>query len=137
MKKMVLISALLMASLYQVDVFAQQHLEGRTTYTRMESVAENQYQKAQEKMNQSYQLLVDMLDSIAIAKLNTAQESWKKFSEADCKFTTDYSRNEPLEKIIYQDCLTSQTENRTVDLEYQVRRNFTLDPELAMTKHKR
>jgi len=137
MKKTALMTALLLTCLVQANAFAEQYLEGRATYTRMQAMATGQYQDALDKMIHSYNLLTDMLDKTGIAKLDVAQATWQKFSEAECKFTTDYSRGEPLEKLIYQDCLTSMTEERAASLDYQLRRNFTLDPSLALKKSKK
>jgi uncharacterized protein YecT (DUF1311 family) len=137
MKKAAIVTALLMASLLQLDAFAEQYLQGHTSYTRMQEVAAGQYQQALDKMSHTYNMLSEMLDKVGMSKLDAAQETWQKFSEADCKFTTDYSRAEPLEKLIYQDCLTSMTEDRTATLEYELRRNFTLDPSLALEKRKK
>lgn len=135
MKMPVLSVAFLIGIFLNFPAFADQSLEGRATYTRMHETAAGQYQAAVAKMNHSYQMLSEMLDNVGTAKLKLAQASWQKFSEAECKFTTDYSRGEPFEALIYQDCLTSMTEERTYTLEYQLRRNFTLDPSLASLKH--
>lgn len=137
MQKTLLIATFLLASLLQVDAFAeQQTLEGHATFTNMQEVAQAHYQEALDRMAHTYNMLAEMLDQTGVAKLDAAQTSWLKFSQDDCRFTTDYSRGEPLEKLIYQDCLTSMTEDRQAALEYQLRRNFTLDPSLALGKHK-
>ena len=126
----------LFCAFFIFPALAEQPLEGRATYTRMYETAAGQYQAAFKKMNHSYQTLLDMLDNTGTAKLKLAQEAWQKYSAAECKFTTDYSRGEPFESIIYQDCLTNLTEERAYALDYQLRRNFTLDPSLASLKHK-
>ena len=137
MKKITIASILLSACFMQLAASAEQYLEGHASHAHMTEMANGQYLEAQEKMKHSYNLLKDMLDQVAIAKLDTAQATWVAFSEAECKFSTDYSRGEPLEKIVYQACLTSMTEDRVADLEYQLHRNFTLDPSLALTKQKK
>jgi uncharacterized protein YecT (DUF1311 family) len=134
MKKTALVTALLIACTASSHAFAEQYLEGHAIYIRMQQMTEAQYQVALDKMIHNYNLLSDMLDRTGIGKLDDAQATWQKFSEAECRFTTDYSRGEPLEKLIYQDCLTSMTEERAATLEYQLRRNFTLDPSLALGK---
>lgn len=136
MRRIVLTAALVGASAFFFHAYAQEYLEGYITHTRMTELSSLRYQESLENMNHTYDVLAEMLDQTGKRKLGTAQSAWRKFSEAECVFETDYSRGEPLEKLIYQDCLISMNEKRKSDLEYQLRRNYTVDPSLATTKGK-
>ena len=115
--------------------FAEQALEGGIK-ANMQEMIHARNQDAVEQMNYTYDMLVEMLDPVGRTKLLESQKTWQVFSAADCTFTTDYTRGEPLEKLIYTDCLTGMTEDRINSLEYQLQHNFTLDPTLALKRSK-
>lgn len=137
MRMIVLTASLITASALYIQAYGQEYLEGHLTHTRMQEVAQGRYQETVETMNHMYETLAEMLDKTGQRKLQTAQGAWQKFSEAECAFDTDYARGEPLEKLIYQDCLISRTEERTATLKRHLQHNYTIDPSLALNRAKK
>ncbi|HEY9685895.1 MAG TPA: lysozyme inhibitor LprI family protein [Coleofasciculaceae cyanobacterium] len=113
---------------------AQEALEGKVTHTHMFKVAMDHHDESVDKMNMAYDRLAKLLDRDGKQKLQTSQVAWKKFSEAECDFATDYSRDDKLQPLLYRDCLIGMTEDRTSHLLNELRWNYTLDPSISM-KH--
>jgi uncharacterized protein YecT (DUF1311 family) len=117
-----------------ISANAQEYLEGKVTHTHMIKVAMNRHDESVDKMNMAYDRLAKLLDRNGQQKLQTSQAAWKKFSEAECDFATDYSRDDKLQPLLYRDCLIGMTEDRTGHLLNELRWNYTLDPSISM-KH--
>lgn len=82
----------------------------------MQQCAAEQYQAADEKLNQIYQLALSQLDGEAEQRLKEAQRSWIDFRDRTCSFEASSASGGTLEGLLYTGCLTEQTEKRTTEL---------------------
>lgn len=131
MKTTVLTIALVIVSGLLVQSYAQEYLEGHVSKGRMMDTAESRHLESQERMGVIYDVLFRSLDKIGQHKLQVSQKDWERFSKSHCTFETDYARNEPLEELLLEDCLTSMNGERSAYLEHQFQWNYTVDPGLA------
>lgn len=131
MKTTVLSITLVIVSGLLFQAYAQEYLEGHVSKSRMTDAAVSRHLESQERMAVSYDVLSRTLDKIGQRKLQASQKDFDRFSKSHCAFETDYARNEPLEQLLVEDCLTSMNSDRTAYLDYQMQWNYTVDPGLA------
>jgi uncharacterized protein YecT (DUF1311 family) len=136
MKILLVIMFIAITTLLIVNANAQQYLEGRVTSSDViERPSIHSLLKSQIKMDTLYDKLAQKLDDIGKNKLSIAQKSWKKYSQAECDFTVNYSPAQPLHPISYNECLLVMNIERTTELEYQLQWMDLLDPGMSLNKH--
>lgn len=131
MKHSELMLSIIMTLLIPGVAMADQSLHGSASYSQMELIAQKEYNAALGKMSRSYDNLSLGLTTADIKRLDEAQIKWSGFSTAECRFTTHFAQAGSLGKVMYQDCLTTMTEDRASVLQLEARRDFTHDPTLA------
>ncbi|MDY6804318.1 MAG: lysozyme inhibitor LprI family protein [Cyanobacteriota bacterium] len=82
----------------------------------MKQCAAEEYEAADEKLNQTYQLALSQLDGEAKQRLKEAQRTWINFRDSTCSFEASSALGGTLEGLLYTGCLTEQTEKRTAEL---------------------
>lgn len=92
----------------------------------MNSCAKEEYQKANEKLQQVYKALLNQIPQhdedgipyVATEKqLRIAQKEWQQFVKQDCKTIAVYNKGSALQDVEHYSCLRLHTEQRTSDLE--------------------
>lgn len=99
----------------------------------MSSCAKEEYEKANEKLQQVYKALLKQIpqqdeDGIPYTatkkQLRVAQKSWQEFVKQDCKTISVYNKGSALRDVERYSCLRLHTQQRTSDLErFLSRRN--------------
>ena len=87
------------------------------TQSEMNICAGIEYQNADRKLNQTYQQLLPKLSPARKQKLVAAQQAWIKFKNASCDFEKSAFEGGTIAPMIYGNCLTKVTQQRTTDLE--------------------
>jgi uncharacterized protein YecT (DUF1311 family) len=87
------------------------------TQTAMNACSAIAYQNADKKLNQIYKQLMPQLSASRKQKLVTAQQAWIKFRDASCVFERSEVEGGSMAPMVYNDCLTTFTEQRIKDLQ--------------------
>ncbi len=75
------------------------------------------YKAADRSLNVAYQKLMPLLTTSDQKKLIVAQQAWIKFRDASCDFERNPYSGGSVAPLVYNNCLTYVTNQRTKDLE--------------------
>ena len=87
------------------------------TQSAMNVCAGLSYQQADKNLNQVYRRLIPTLGASQRQKLVTAQQAWIKFRDTSCTFEKSQFEGGTIAPMIYSNCLTDLTKQRTKQLE--------------------
>ena len=82
----------------------------------MDECDQRRYEEADASLNQVYKKLLLRLDDLEKTRLEHSQQAWIKFRDANCELASDF---------VYQQCLTTMTRERTIELNNFQRRFLT------------
>lgn len=100
---------------------ASQFLEGRITRSDvMESPSVSRLVASEYKLGKAFNQLMTNLDETGKRKLSSAQRAWKKYSQAECDYTSTASPAAPIHPMSYNECLLVMNVERTADLRHQM-----------------
>ncbi|MBN9271734.1 MAG: DUF1311 domain-containing protein [Mesorhizobium sp.] len=85
--------------------------------TMMTICADQDYQAADARLNQTYQKLVKDSDTSTLALLKTAQRAWVSFRDAECAYAAAGSEGGSIYPMLVSMCLTDVTKERIKQLE--------------------
>ena len=126
-----------LAALLPLSVFAQQPQIDpcitKATTQEMNSCAKDEYEKAHDKLEQTYKALLkqipkqdeDGIPYTAVTKqVHVAHKAWMEFVKQDCKSIAIYNKGSALKDVERYSCMRLHTEQRTSDLDrFLTRRN--------------
>jgi len=107
MKK--IISILALTTLISTASFSQTQME-------MNQSASDDYAKADKKLNRVYGQLTKTFGGTNKAALIEVQKVWIKYRDSHCKFVCMDYEGGSMYRLMYCNCLTGLTENRTKEL---------------------
>ncbi|MTD39931.1 DUF1311 domain-containing protein [Erwinia sp. CPCC 100877] len=83
----------------------------------MNQCAAAEYQKADQHLNQTYQSLLQRADAQQQELLRLSEEAWMKMRDADCKFVSSGAEGGSARTLVWNQCLTDKTRERSGFLE--------------------
>lgn len=83
----------------------------------MKKCADDDYRVADRKLNQVYQQLTPKIQGEEKQRLIAAQRAWIQFRDTSCKFESAEALGGTLEGLLFTNCLTKMTTNRTAELQ--------------------
>jgi len=87
------------------------------TQTAMNICAGLSYQQVDRKLNQVYRQLLPTLAASRRQKLITSQQIWIRFRDTSCAFERSQFEGGTIASMIYSNCLSELTQQRTKQLE--------------------
>lgn len=87
------------------------------TQTDLNICAGKRYEAADAALNAIYGTVRDRLDEAGREQLLTTQRAWIAYRDAECTFRSRGVEGGSIYPLIYGDCLTELTEQRTADFE--------------------
>lgn len=99
-------------------VHTSETCEGASTQMKLNQCSANAYQAADDELNDTYQALMERLNSNeeSTQKLRTAQRAWISFRDAECAFVSSAVEGGSAQPMVRNGCLTELTQARTVTL---------------------
>jgi uncharacterized protein YecT (DUF1311 family) len=95
--------------------------ENAQNQQEMNHCAEDEFHKADQKLNKLYNNLGSKLEPERLAKLKEAERAWVKFRDADCDFVTYINKGGSIYPLVYFGCLTESTNDRIKQLEQMLK----------------
>lgn len=119
---------LLFLALLPLSAFSEQvnPCIGKGTAQEMGVCAKEEYKKASNKLDHTYQALQAQMPAKDVAgipypavkkQLQLAQQAWSGFVEQDCKTMNIYNTGSVLQDVEYFSCMRLHAVHRTADLE--------------------
>ncbi|BBG30214.1 lysozyme inhibitor LprI family protein [Zymobacter palmae] len=88
------------------------------TQAEMNACAYADYRQAESTLSASYSAVLKHTSDVAQRQLlETAQQRWREYQEADCQFQSYAGRGGSLYAMSYTDCLAGASRQRTVALD--------------------
>jgi len=103
---------------------AQGTLEGRVHWDEQG----NRYVDSEEILNKTYEVLHQVLDPLALQKLDIAQKAWQQFKVAECDFKINHSAESPIHPMTYNECIIVMNLERAVDLQSEIQWQMMVNP---------
>jgi len=94
-----------------------QDCEKAETQLELNECAAAEYQKADGELNAAYKKVFALASKEQHSLLKNAQNAWIKLRDADCDFVASGVEGGSLQPMIYSQCLTDKTRERTAWLE--------------------
>lgn len=85
--------------------------------TEMNQCAADEYKKADQQLNQAYQSLMQRANPQQQELLKLSEEAWIKMRDADCKFVSSGAEGGSAQALVWNQCLTDKTRERSGFLE--------------------
>lgn len=86
------------------------------TQSEMNRCEHDVYLNADDRLNQVYRALLDMLDDRGRQRLIEAERAWINYRDAHCRSETMQSEGGTMHALLYDSCLTDVTNARTEQL---------------------
>lgn len=83
----------------------------------MKKCADDDYQSADRKLNEVYQQLTPKVQGEERQRLIAAQRAWIQLRDTNCRFESAEALGGTLEGLLFTNCLTKMTTNRTAELQ--------------------
>ncbi|OIP71318.1 MAG: hypothetical protein AUK43_06500 [Oscillatoriales cyanobacterium CG2_30_40_61] len=99
----------------QISQTVQCQPDGNTL--EMRKCASDQYQIADQKLNQTYQKLIGQLSPERKKRLIEAQRAWISFRDKTCSFESSQVLGGTAEPLLLTQCLANVTQQRVRDLQ--------------------
>ena len=80
-----------------------------------------EYKAADARLNEAYRRFISKLNDEEKAQLKKAQLAWIMYRDANCDFVADQYKGGTMRPMIAAICLAETTNNRTTELEAQVK----------------
>ncbi|CDM96336.1 lysozyme inhibitor LprI family protein [Limnospira fusiformis KN01] len=88
----------------------------------MKKCADDDYRVADRKLNEVYQQLTPKVQGEERQRLIAAQRAWIQFRDTNCRFESAEALGGTLEGLLFTNCLTKMTTNRTAELQAYIAR---------------
>ena len=108
----IMVIALLMSS-----AALAQDCEKAETQLELNDCAAAEYQKADSELNAAYKKVYALASKEQHGLLKNAQNAWIKLRDADCDFIASGVEGGSIQPMIYSQCLTDKTRERSAYLE--------------------
>jgi hypothetical protein len=105
---------------------ANGHLEGRVIFSP--ELQADHHLEAQENLDMTYGVLTQLLNPIACRKLDISQKAWSQFKVAECDFKANYSAENPIHPMSYNECLITMNTERALDLQAEIHWHLLFKP---------
>ncbi|WP_312584587.1 lysozyme inhibitor LprI family protein [Atlantibacter sp.] len=94
-----------------------QDCEKAQTQLELNECAASEYKKADSELNAAYKKVFTLASKQQHDILKNAQNAWIKLRDADCDFIASGVEGGSIQPMIYSQCLTDKTRERTAYLE--------------------
>ncbi|WP_313109311.1 lysozyme inhibitor LprI family protein [Atlantibacter sp.] len=94
-----------------------QDCEKAQTQLELNECAASEYKKADSELNAAYKKVFTLASKQQHGILKNAQNAWIKLRDADCDFIASGVEGGSIQPMIYSQCLTDKTRERTAYLE--------------------
>ncbi|WP_312311494.1 lysozyme inhibitor LprI family protein [Atlantibacter sp.] len=94
-----------------------QDCEKAQTQLELNECAASEYKKADSELNAAYKKIFTLASKQQHDILKNAQNAWIKLRDADCDFIASGVEGGSIQPMIYSQCLTDKTRERTAYLE--------------------
>ncbi|MDE1937695.1 MAG: lysozyme inhibitor LprI family protein [Alphaproteobacteria bacterium] len=88
-----------------------------TTQRDMNMCASQEYEAADQRLNQAYRQTMATLDDTSRERLRNAQRAWIGFRDRQCNAETAQNRGGSMFPMLYSGCMTRLTNARTRELQ--------------------
>lgn len=128
-KKIILLSLILwILSGILAKGYPQENIRAYALRNRMLDIANVRKDVSKIRMKVSYTALFDTLDETGQRKLRMAQNDWEHFKVSECSFETDYARNDAIQALLYENCLSGMNNARSTYFNNILKWNYIVIP---------